>query len=252
MNGSGEREATREHFRQHRSVRRFVAVDGGAGAHVLTKLAPLGNANMSVYARYILPWLIDLGMRNPEVTRFRSELVSGARGRVLEVGVGSGLNLRFYPSDVDRVVAIDPSPELLRMAAKRLDANPARIDLVEASAEALPLESASIDMAVMTFTLCSIADPVRALAEIRRVLKPSGELHFAEHGLAPEPAVQDWQHRLNPVWRRVAGGCNLDRKMDNLIRSSGFHIVELRTAYAKGPRPMTYVYSGRARPLPSV
>ena len=207
---------------------------------------------MSMYSRYILPRLIDLGMRNAEVTAFRRQVVPGACGVVLEIGVGSGLNLSFYGSKVERVLAIDPSAELLGMARKRSDGAATRTHLVEASAEALPLTTASIDTAVMTFTLCSIRNPARALAEIRRVLKPSGELHFAEHGLAPEPTVQAWQHRLNPVWRRLAGGCNLDREMEHLIRSSGFHIVELHAAYAKGPRPMTYVYSGRARPLQSV
>lgn len=206
---------------------------------------------MSLYARYILPSLLDLGMRSAEATRFREQVVPGARGVVLEIGVGSGLNLRFYPAHVDRVLAIDSSPELLLMARKRSSAAAIRIDLVEASAEALPLKSTSIDTAVMTFTLCSIADPARALAEIRRVLKPSGELRFAEHGLAPDASVQRWQHRLNPLWRRVAGGCNLDRKMDALIASSGFRIVELSVRYATGPRPMTYVYSGRAQPVAS-
>ena len=203
---------------------------------------------MSLYARWFLPPLLDLAMRNAEATRFRKRLVPGASGVVLEIGVGSGLNLTFYASGVDRVVAIDPSRELLRMARKRLEATHAPIDLVEASAEALPLARASIDTAVMTFTLCSIPDPARALAEIRRVLKPSGELRFAEHGLSPDAAVQRWQHRFNPMWRRVAGGCNLDRRMDELIRSAGFNLVELHAEYAKGPRPMAYVYCGRARP----
>ena len=203
---------------------------------------------MSIYGRYILPRLIDLGMRNAEVTAFRQQVVPGAWGVVLEIGVGSGRNLGFYGSKVERVLAIDPSAELLVMARKRSGGAATRTHLVEASAEALPLESTSIDTAVMTFTLCSIADPRRALAEIRRVLKPSGELRFAEHGLAPDARVQRWQHRLNPLWRRAAGGCNLDRKMDALIASSGFRIVELGARYAKGPRPMTYVYSGRAQP----
>ena len=203
---------------------------------------------MSLYSRYVLPHVIDLGMRNAEVTPFREQVVPGAGGVVLEIGVGSGLNLGFYASEVERVLAIDPSAELLVMARKRSDGAPTRIHLVEASAEALPLKSASIDTAVMTFTLCSISDPGRALAEIRRVLKSSGELRFAEHGLAPDASVRRWQHRLNPLWRRVAGGCNLDRKMDALIASSGFRIVELGARYAKGPRPMTYVYWGRAQP----
>jgi ubiquinone/menaquinone biosynthesis C-methylase UbiE len=203
---------------------------------------------MSLYARCILPSLLDLAMRNAEATRFRQQLVPGASGAVLEIGVGSGRNLPFYASRVDRVVAIDPSPDLLRMARKRLESARVPIDLVEASAELLPLETASIDTAVMTFTLCSIADPARALGEIRRVLKRSGELRFAEHGLSPDAAVRRWQHRFNPMWRRIAGGCNLDRKMDDLIASSGFHLVELHAEYAKGPRPMAYVYCGRAQP----
>ena len=203
---------------------------------------------MSLYSRYVLPHLIDLGMRNAEATRFREQLVPGSCGVVLEIGVGSGLNLSFYGPKVERVLAIDPSAELLVMARKRSDGAVSPIHLVEASADALPLKSTSIDTAVMTFTLCSIADPRRALAEIRRVLKPSGELRFAEHGLAPDASVQRWQHRLNPLWRRVAGGCNLDRKMDALITSSGFRIVDLGARYAKGPRAMTYVYWGRAQP----
>ena len=204
--------------------------------------------NMSLYARYVLPRLIDLGMRSAEATRFRAKLVPGAGGIVLEIGVGSGLNLRFYPSQVNRVVAIDPSHELLRMARERSGAAATTIHLVQASAEAMPFPTASIDTAVMTFTLCSIAHPERALAEIRRVLKPSGELRFAEHGLAPDERVQRWQHRLNPMWRRVAGGCNLDRRIDTLIASAGFRIVELAAEYVKGPRLMTYIYSGHARP----
>ena len=203
---------------------------------------------MSVYARFVLPPLLDFAMRNAELMRYREQLVPGARGVVLEVGVGSGCNLGYYPSHVERVVAIDPSAELLRMARKRAHAAAPPIDLVEASAEALPLRTTSIDTAVMTFALCSIAHPERALAEIRRVLKRSGELRFVEHGLAPETSVQRWQHRLNPMWRRVAGGCNLDRKMDELIASSGLHVFDLQKGYAKGPRAMTYVYWGRARP----
>ena len=203
---------------------------------------------MSVYTRYVLPPLLDFAMRNTEVTRFREQIVPGARGMVLEIGVGSGRNLPFYSSAVQRVVAIDPSPELLRMARRRMNEVGTAIDLVEASAESLPIETASIDTAVMTFTLCSIANPKSALREIHRVLKPTGALRFVEHGLAPEVNVQRWQHRLNPVWHRVAGGCNLDRKMDELIASSGFRIVDLQKAYAKGPRPMTYVYWGHARP----
>jgi ubiquinone/menaquinone biosynthesis C-methylase UbiE len=116
------------------------------------------------------------------------------------------------------------------------------------SAEALPFADASLDSIVVTFALCTIPDPLQALREARRVLKPSGELLFAEHGLAPDEGVRRWQRRLNPLWRRMAGGCNLDRKMDELIGAAGFRFTELETQYAKGPRPMSYIYAGRAAP----
>lgn len=203
---------------------------------------------MSLYQRWLLPPLLDLVMRNKEATRFRAELVPRARGAALEVGVGSGLNLRFYGEQVERLVAVDPSEELLRMARRRARGVAFPLEFVMRQGEVLPLDDASIDSVVITFTLCTIGDPVKALREVRRVLKPAGELLFAEHGLAPEPAVRRWQRRLNPLWRRVAGGCNLDRKIDELIGSAGFRLVGLSTEYAKGPRPMSYMYFGRARP----
>jgi ubiquinone/menaquinone biosynthesis C-methylase UbiE len=203
---------------------------------------------MNLYERWILPRLLDLVMRNKEVTRFRARLIPQARGATLEVGVGSGLNLPFYGARVERLVAVDPSEELLRMAKRRARGAAIPIEFIPHTAEALPLADASVDTAVFTFTLCTIPDPLKALREARRVLKPSGELLFAEHGLAPDEGVQRWQRRLNPLWRRVAGGCNLDRKIDALIGAAGFRLAGLQTEYAKGPRPMSYVYSGRARP----
>ena len=204
---------------------------------------------MSFYARRILPPLIDLSMRNKEATRFRARLVPNATGVTLEVGVGSGLNLPFYSERVTRLFAVDPSVELLRMAKKKSGATPFPVAFLAQSGEELPIEQESIDTVVLTYTLCSIPDPAKAMRELRRVLKPSGELLFAEHGLSRDAAVQRWQRRLNPLWRRVAGGCNLDRKIDELIASAGFQLVELKNEYAKGPKPMTYMYSGRARPI---
>ena len=144
------------------------------------------------------------------------------------------------------VVGIDPSPRLLAIARRRADAAGVRAELLQGSATAIPLADSTIDTVVMTWTLCSITDPLAALREMRRVLKPDGKLLFVEHGLSPEPGIERWQHRLTPIWCHVAGGCHLDRKMDDLIRSAGFDLTDLRTEYASGPRPMTYMYLGRA------
>lgn len=203
---------------------------------------------MSVYQKWILPRLLDLAMRNKEATRYRSQIVPEARGTILEIGVGSGLNLPFYGLGVERLYGLDPSEELLTMARKKARAIAFPIDFLACSGEEIPLADGSVDTVVTTWTLCSIPDPVQALQEMRRVLKPGGTLLFAEHGFAPEARVQGWQRRLNPLWSRMAGGCNLNRKMDRLIRTAGFRIVELKMEYAKGPRPMSYVYSGRAQP----
>lgn len=202
---------------------------------------------MRLYERFVLPRLIDLAMRKPQATRPRKAMVPAARGRVLELGVGSGLNLPFYGADVTELVALDPSEQLLAMARGKRAAAGFPIEFLPNSAEAIPLDDRSIDTVVSTWTLCSIPDALRALGEARRVLKPGGTLIFVEHGWAPDPGVQRWQRRINPTWRRIAGGCNLDRRVDRLIREAGFDVVDLRRAYLKGPRPFTYTYSGPGR-----
>jgi ubiquinone/menaquinone biosynthesis C-methylase UbiE len=201
---------------------------------------------MGFYDRWILPRLVDTAMRHKEAMRYRAQVVPEARGAVLEIGVGSGLNLPFYGNEVQRLYALDPSEELLAMARRKAASTAFPVDFLAHSGEDIPLDDASIDTVVMTWTLCSIPDPARALLEMKRVLKPGGSLLFAEHGLAPEPGVQHWQRRLNPLWRRITSGCNLDRKMDWLIRNAGLCITHLDEAYAKGPRPMSYVYAGCA------
>lgn len=203
---------------------------------------------MSLYDRWILPRVLDAVMRNKEVTRYRSGLVPRARGLVLEVGIGSGLNLPFYGAQVERVYGIDPSENLLRMARKRARSVRFPVEFFARSGETIPIEDHFVDTVLTTFTLCTIADPIAALREMRRVLKPAGQLLFAEHGFAPDRSVQRWQHRCNPLWTRIAGGCNLNRKMDELISSAGFDIAELVATYAKGPRPLSYIYAGSARP----
>lgn len=202
---------------------------------------------MGFYARHILPHVIDLAMRNKETTRLRAAWIPHARGDVLEVGIGSGLNLPFYSAKVRHVYGVDPSLELQRMARKRAPADMDVEFLPQSAEEPLPLPGASIDTIVMTWTLCSIPNPDNALQQMRRVLKTNGRLLFLEHGRAPDPGVVAWQDRLTPLWKRLSGGCHLARKVDELITAAGFRITELKTFYITGPRPMTYTYQGLAQ-----
>ena len=203
---------------------------------------------MGIYARYVMPRLIDLAMRNPEMARLRAASIPQARGEVVEIGIGSGLNLPFYSSGVQHIYGVEPSAELQRIAHRRAVERPAPVEFLKQSAEdPLPLASASIDTVIVTWTICSIPNPAKALQEMRRVLKPSGRLIFVEHGRSPDFPVTVWQDRLTPVWRRIAGGCHLNRKIDQLIMEARFQIVDLKTHYINGPRPMTYTYQGVAQ-----
>jgi ubiquinone/menaquinone biosynthesis C-methylase UbiE len=202
---------------------------------------------MGIYRRFVLPRVIDLAMRDKGATARRAGLVPQATGAVLEIGIGSGLNLPFYSAAVTRLRGVDPSAELLAMAGRKLGRVDFPVELSCESAEQLRLDDGSIDTVVMTWVLCSIPNPDLALREAKRVLKPAGRLLFVEHGYAPDPKVLTWQRRLNPLWRRIGGGCNLDRRMDALIAAAGFHIERLETSYLPGPRPMTYTYEGAAR-----
>ncbi|MCX8252978.1 MAG: class I SAM-dependent methyltransferase [Beijerinckiaceae bacterium] len=204
---------------------------------------------MSFYQRQILPRLLHRSMRQEVLAPFRQRVISAAEGRVLEVGIGSGLNLPLYTATVQSVIGLDPSPELLLMARARIATASVPVELLEGSAETIPLDAGSIDTAVITWTLCTIPDVRRALTELRRVLKPSGALLFVEHGRAPEPGVARWQDRLDPIWRQVSGGCHLNRKIDDLISSNGFRMDALAHAQLPGLRTHTFMYEGRARPL---
>jgi ubiquinone/menaquinone biosynthesis C-methylase UbiE len=206
----------------------------------------MASASMSFYRRYILPRLLDLSMRSGRLSPYRQRVVSLARGRVLEIGIGSGLNLPFYTSSATEILGLDPDPKLLGMASRRASSLPAAI--IGGSAESIPLRDASVDSVVATWTLCSIPNVLAALREMRRVLKPGGQLFFVEHGLAPDQGIERWQHRLTPMWKAIAGGCHLDRSIPALIRSAGFEIARLQTGYMPGPRPITFMYEGSARP----
>jgi ubiquinone/menaquinone biosynthesis C-methylase UbiE len=202
---------------------------------------------MGFYQNQIVPILTDLAMRQENLAAYRSCVVPAADGRVLEIGVGSGRNLPFYSSNVRHLIGLDPSPKLLSMARRNSSPNFTPIELVEGSAEAIPLETGSVDTVVTTWTLCSIPNAGRALREMYRVLKPSGRLLFVEHGRAPQPNVCWWQDRLTPIWKRLGGGCHLNRAIKVLIEDAGFRFERLDTGYMRGPKPMSFMYEGSAR-----
>lgn len=202
---------------------------------------------MGLYDRHLLPHLIDFACGMGAVMKVRSQLVPLAQGRVLEIGIGSGLNLSFYdPQRVEVVVGVDPSAAMQRLARERAARCQVPVEMIALELGQIQAADASFDDIVCTFTLCTIPDALAALKEMRRVLKPGGRLLFCEHGLAPDLPVVRWQKRLTPLWKPLAGGCHLDRDIPALIGAGGFHIRELSTGYLKGPRPMTHVYRGWA------
>jgi len=205
---------------------------------------------VSIYQDRVLPYLIHLSMRQGNLATYRQRLLSAADGRILEIGVGSGHNFRYYSERADHVIGLDPSPKLLSMAREtiRSRALPFPVELLQASAEAIPLRSGSLDTVVTTWTLCTIPNVTSALAEMCRVLKPDGRFLFVEHGLSPDPAVRRWQDRLTPIWKRISGGCHLNRAISQLVQDAGFRIDRIETGYMKGLKPMTYMYEGFARP----
>jgi ubiquinone/menaquinone biosynthesis C-methylase UbiE len=200
------------------------------------------------YQNRIMPHLVNWTMRNRQFQPYRERVVSAAEGRVLEIGIGSGLNLAFYPGQVREIVGLEPAERLLGMAREAACRSRLKVTLIEGSAEAIPLERNTIDTVVTTWTLCTIPDPLGALQEMRRVLRSSGQLLFVEHGLAPEEKIRRWQNRLTPVWKRIAGGCHLNRPIRELIENAGFAITQIDTGYMEGPKLMTFFYQGRARP----
>lgn len=213
---------------------------GGAGSKLIA---------MGIYQRLILPRLTQLVCGMEPMMRQREKVVPRARGRVLEVGLGTGLNLRYYdPATVTAVVGLEPSTDMAALAEQEAASVAFPVEIMLAPAEDIPFEDAAFDTIVMTYTLCSIPDPLAALRQMARVLKPGGRLLFCEHGAAPDAAVRRWQQRLTPLWQRFAGGCRLDRDTPALLAGGGFRIESLETMYLPGWRPATFNYWGSAAP----
>ncbi|MGH8228827.1 MAG: class I SAM-dependent methyltransferase [Steroidobacteraceae bacterium] len=204
---------------------------------------------MGVYRKLVVPRLCDFAMRSERLFAYRERTIAAATGRVLEIGAGAGCNLRHYPPQVREVLALEPDRRLIRMARRRRGQFCGRLTYLESSAEAIPLGDQSVDTVVSTWTMCTIPHVRRALLDVRRVLVPGGRLLFVEHGLSPEPYIRKWQYRVDPLWARLSGGCHLDRPIQALIEGAGFAIEPLRTGYMSGPKLMTFLYEGAARPL---
>ena len=203
---------------------------------------------MGLYNKYILPKFINCACGSKPINYQRDKLVPCAKGVVLDIGIGSGLNIPFYnKSNINHLYGLDPSPELLEIAKKVAKTNKLEIEFLECGAESIPLPNNSIDTIVITYTMCTIPDISLSSAEMLRVLKPNGRLLFCEHGLAPDKRVAKWQKIINPVWNKIAGGCNLNRDIPKLIESSGLKILEIEEMYLPStPKFAGYNYWGVA------
>ena len=204
---------------------------------------------MSLYERYCLPHLINLACGTPQIQDQRKEIIPLAYGCVVELGMGSGLNLPYYdPKRVNQLWGVEPSLGMYEKARPNLINSSIPVEWLNVPAEELPLENASVDTAVLTYTLCSIQNWKAVLAQVKRVLKPDGILLFSEHGLAPDSRVAKWQNRLNPLWKTFAGGCHLNRSVPDCLAASGFRIDSLETSYLLDtPKILGFNYRGIAR-----
>ena len=203
---------------------------------------------MSLYDKYVLPKFLNCACGSNPVARQRQKVVPLVEGKVLEIGIGSGLNLPFYDkSNIDELWGLDPSEELSDMAKKVADSENIEVNFISSGAEEIPLPDKYFDSVLITYTMCTIPEVARANREIKRVLKTGGKLIFCEHGEAPDENIRKWQKRINPFWGKLAGGCNINRKIPLLIQNAGFEIVELEEMYLpKTPKIAGYNYWGYA------
>jgi ubiquinone/menaquinone biosynthesis C-methylase UbiE len=201
---------------------------------------------MGFFQERIVPHLVNLSMQNSRVAPYRERILAQAEGRALEIGVGSGDNLLLYTNRANEISGVEPHARLLTMASVKPSRVPTK--LIEGSAESIPLDDSSVDTVVTTWTLCTVPDVSKARTEMRRVLKPGECLLLVEHGLSPDQSVRKWQNRLNPVWKKIAGGCHLNRPIIDLTGGRLSHLA-IGQGYMQGPKPMTFMYEGAARPM---
>jgi ubiquinone/menaquinone biosynthesis C-methylase UbiE len=203
---------------------------------------------LSFYHHYVFPYLLDRTMASRVFRKPRARTLAPARGRILEIGFGTGMNLQYYPPTVQRIEAIDPDLDLDRYSEPRIDASRIEVDFHHLDAEHLPFEDERFDTVVSTLTLCSIPDVVHALGEVRRVLKPGGQFLFLEHGRTPDAALARWQDRITPIWKPLSGGCHINRPVRELVASAGLHLEPVQEYYLPGmPRVFWYMTEGVAR-----
>jgi ubiquinone/menaquinone biosynthesis C-methylase UbiE len=202
---------------------------------------------MVFYDKHLLPKIVHFTCGQNPSMRQRAKVVPLAEGRVLEIGIGSGLNIPFYDvKKVQHLWGLDPSAEMWSIAKKNAEEHHLDAEYIQSGAESIPLENDSADSVLMTYTMCTIPDIQTAFDEVRRVLKPSGRLIFCEHGQAPDESVRRWQNRINPIWKRLAGGCNINRPIPLLLEQSGFKSRDMQTMYLPGWKPATFNFWGTA------
>lgn len=202
---------------------------------------------MGFYADQFLPRIQNKVMDRKATRAVRARVCSGLHGDVLEIGFGTGLNVAYYPSEVTKILAIEPSSVCMRIAGPRIAQSEPEVEMAGLDGQHLDLPTGSVDAVLSTWTMCTIPDLVTALAEIKRVLKPGGSLHFVEHGHAPDPPVARWQERIEPLNKRLAGGCHLTRAIAEMVEQAGFAVEHLDTYYLKSePKPFAYTFEGRA------
>ena len=202
---------------------------------------------MGIYDKYLMPKLVHFACGLKPTMKQREKVVPLATGRVLEIGIGSGLNIPYYTAHkIEHLWGLDPSTEMWSIAQKNAAKHHLDVEFIQSGAESIPLDNNSADTVMMTYTMCTIPEVRSALDEIRRVLKPGGQLIFCEHGLAPDKDVQRWQNRINPAWKMMGGGCNLNRPIPKLLEQSGFKSSDMQTMYIPGWKPGCFNYWGTA------